>query len=102
MQVARVAPDWLVPSLMHRRRVLGDCIAYIGLDVHKDGIAVAVAEGGLRGEVREYSRIATRRRRCGGQLEGQGCGSAMRRGRAVMQLAGPVQFRQTAHPADPS
>ena len=37
---------------------MGDCIAYIGLDVHKDGIAVAVAEGGLRGEVREYGRIA--------------------------------------------
>ena len=37
---------------------MGDCIAYIGLDVHKCGIAVAVAEGGLRGEVREYGRIA--------------------------------------------
>src|SRR5215831_3528969 len=59
MQVARVAPDWLAPSLMHRRRVLGDRITYIGFDVHKDGIAVAVAEGGLRGEVREYGWIAT-------------------------------------------
>jgi hypothetical protein len=58
MQVARVAPDWPVPSLMHRRRVLGDRTTYVGLDVHKDGIAVAVAEGGLRGEVREYGRIA--------------------------------------------
>src|SRR5262252_780962 len=58
MQVARVAPDWPVPSLMHRRRVLGDRITYVGLDVHKDGIVVAVAEGGLRGEVREYGRIA--------------------------------------------
>ena len=58
MKVARVALDRPVPSLMHRRRVLGDCIAYIGLDVHKDGIAVAVAEGGLRGEVREYGRMA--------------------------------------------
>jgi transposase len=37
---------------------LGDCITYVGLDVHKDGIAVAVAEGGLRGEVRDYGRIA--------------------------------------------
>jgi hypothetical protein len=47
-----------VPSLMHRRRVLGDRITYVGLDVHKDGIVVAVAEGGLRDEVREYGRIA--------------------------------------------
>src|SRR6516162_1583714 len=58
MQVTRVAPDWPVPSLMHRRRVVGDRITYVGLDVHKDGIVVAVAEGGLRGEVRDYGRIA--------------------------------------------
>src|SRR6516164_4378401 len=58
MQVARVALDWPVPSLMHRRRVLGDGITYVGLDVHKDGIVVAVAEGGERGEVREHGRIA--------------------------------------------
>jgi transposase len=37
---------------------LGDRITYVGLDVHKEGIVVAVAEGGLRGEVREYGRIA--------------------------------------------
>jgi transposase len=43
---------------MHRRRVVGDRIRYVGLDVHKEGIVVAVAEGGLRGEVREYGRIA--------------------------------------------
>jgi transposase len=43
---------------MHRRRVLGDRITYVGLDVHKDGIVVTVAEGGLRGEVREYGLIA--------------------------------------------
>jgi transposase len=36
---------------------LGDRITYVGLDVHKDGIVVAVAEGGLRGEVRDYGRI---------------------------------------------
>src|SRR5215475_7572191 len=58
MQVTRVAPDWPVPSLMHRRRVVGDRITYVGLDVHKDGIVVAVAEGGLRGDVRDYGRIA--------------------------------------------
>jgi transposase len=43
---------------MHRRRVLGDRITYVGLDVHKEGIVVAVAEGGERGEVRDYGRIA--------------------------------------------
>src|ERR1700680_3415019 len=58
MQVTRVAPDRPVPSLMHRRRVMADRITYVGLDVHKEGIVVAVAEDGLRGEVREYGRIA--------------------------------------------
>jgi hypothetical protein len=38
---------------MHRRRVVGNRITYVGLDVHKEGIVVAVAEGGIRGEVRE-------------------------------------------------
>src|SRR5665213_4324821 len=58
MQVTRVAPDRPVPRLMHRRRVMADRITYVGLDVHKEGIVVAVATGGLRGEVREYGRIA--------------------------------------------
>jgi hypothetical protein len=35
-----------------------DRITYVGLDVHKDGVVVAVAEGDIRGEVREYGRIA--------------------------------------------
>ena len=39
MQATRVVPDRPVPSLMHRRRVVGDRITYVGLDVHKDGIA---------------------------------------------------------------
>jgi hypothetical protein len=43
---------------MHRRRAVGDRITYVGLDVHKEGIVVAIAEGGSRGEVREYGRIA--------------------------------------------
>src|SRR6516162_8493322 len=58
MQVTRVAPGWPVPSLMHGRRVMADRITYVGLDVHKDSIVVAMAAGGLRGEVREYGRIA--------------------------------------------
>src|SRR5215472_4784514 len=58
MPVARVAPDWPVQSLMHRRRVVGDRITYVGLDVDKDGIVVAVAESGSRGAVREYGRIS--------------------------------------------
>jgi transposase len=37
---------------------MGDRITYVGLDVHKEGIVVAVAEGGIRGEIREYGRIA--------------------------------------------
>jgi transposase len=37
---------------------VGDRIIYVGLDVHKAGIAVAVAEDGIGGEVREYGRIA--------------------------------------------
>ena len=35
-------------------------ITYIGLDVHKDTIAVALGEGGKRGEVREHGKIACR------------------------------------------
>ena len=36
---------------------MANSITYIGLDVHKDTIAVALAEAGLRGEVREYGKI---------------------------------------------
>ena len=43
---------------MHRRRVLEQLITYIGLDVHKETIAVALAEAGKRSEVREYGKIA--------------------------------------------
>jgi len=37
---------------------MADRITYVGLDVHKEGIVVALATSGLRGEVREYGRIA--------------------------------------------
>ena len=37
---------------------MADRITYVGLDVHKDSVVVAVAAGGLRSEVREYGRIA--------------------------------------------
>ena len=33
-------------------------IIYVGLDVHKDTIAVALAEGGQRTEVREHGKVA--------------------------------------------
>src|SRR5271163_1183154 len=49
---------FLAPSLMPRRRVLDKAITYVGLDVHKDTIAVALAEAGVRGDVREYGKIA--------------------------------------------
>ena len=68
---------------------MGDRITYVGLDVHKEGIVVAVAEGGLRGEVREYGRIANTpaaldrlARKLGG--DGVKLGSVTRRGRAAM------------------
>src|SRR4051794_41263392 len=58
MQVRRVAPDWPAPSLMHGRRAVPDRITYVGLDVHKDAIVVAVGGGGIRGGARGYGRIA--------------------------------------------
>jgi transposase len=60
---------------MHRRRVVGERITYIGLDVHKETVVVAVAEDGIRGEVREYGRIANTSAaldRVAGKLGGDG------------------------------
>ena len=71
---------------------MADRITYVGLDVHKESIVVAVAAGGLRGEVREYGRIANTPtaldrllRKLGG--DGVTCGFATRRGRAVMAFS---------------
>ena len=36
---------------------MGKSISYVGLDVHKDTIVVALAETGLRGEVRQHGKI---------------------------------------------
>jgi hypothetical protein len=55
---AYCAPGWPVPSLMHRRRALKQLISYIGSDVHKETMAVALAGAGKRNEVREYGKIA--------------------------------------------
>lgn len=37
---------------------MSQLVKYVGLDVHKDTIAVAVAEDGKRFEVREHAEIA--------------------------------------------
>jgi transposase len=37
---------------------VGKSIIHVGLDVHKDTVAVALAEVGKRGEVREHGKVA--------------------------------------------
>ena len=58
MQACRGLRRVPAQSLMHRRRVLDKTITYVGLDVHKDTIAVALAEAGGGKDVREYGKIA--------------------------------------------
>jgi hypothetical protein len=56
--LSRAAPGVPAPSLMHWRRVLDKAITYVGLDVHKDTVAVALAEAGARRDVREFGKVA--------------------------------------------
>ena len=63
MQVDEVALDGPAPSLTHRETGHGAGYhLHVGLDVHKDTIAVALAEAGKRGELREHGKIAVTRR----------------------------------------
>ena len=81
---------------------MADRISYVGLDVHKDGIVVAIADSGLRGEVREYGRIANTMaalerlvRKLGGPRRAFGtCGT---RSRARTQAKWSVSFRHLAN-----
>ncbi len=54
---------------------MNESIIFVGLDVHKETISVALADGGVRGEVREYGRIANTAaalRRLVGKIGGEG------------------------------
>src|SRR5438105_9975965 len=49
-------------ALHTRRQVMAKRNTFVGLDFHKESIAVAIAEGGRFGEVRAYGTV-------GGELE---------------------------------
>ena len=68
-------------------------IIYVGLDVHKETIAVALAEAGKRSEVREHGKIANTPAAVTALAAklargGTNCGSAMRRGLAATAFSG--------------
>src|SRR3954469_23498052 len=101
MQVARVAPGRPVPSLMHGRRVMAETITYVGLDVHMETIAVALAAAGKRGEVREYGTIVdtpTALKALAGKLAKPGC----RRANTPRRRAPPAPRRRGAASSCPS
>jgi len=65
-------------------------IIYVGLDVHKETIAVALAEAGKRSEVLEHGKIANTLSAVlrSWLAAGTNCGSAMRRGLAATAFSG--------------
>jgi hypothetical protein len=80
---------------------MGKLITYVGLDVHKETISVALAEAGGRGEVREPGKIANtpaahsprlsrrrRRWRLNWLVVGTNYGSVTRRGLAGTASSG--------------
>ena len=78
-------------------------IIYVGLDVHKDTIAVALAEAGLRAEVREHGKICQYPRCALKALaaklalqwqHGAAIGSAMKLARAAMAFSGSSPERE--------
>ena len=53
--VSRLAPAMdRALCLMHRGRAMKEPNAFVGLDIHEEGIAIAIAEAGRSGEVQFF------------------------------------------------